>query len=275
MRALTVYADILIITNFIVDYFLLAITGRVTRRKPPLWRQLSSAFAAALYSLIIFLPLHNKAVELLLNIAVSYAVCFLCFGFESFRRFIFSGAVFLTVSFSYAGAMLAISHIFKPYGMVINNSVVYFNISPLFLIIFSVLGFLIFSLFSIIFSKRNGTAKKCFVTLAFCGIKADFNAIIDSGNSLTDPFLQSPVVILDKNKAFSVFGQMSAEKYPEKYHAIPCGTVSGKVLLDGFRCESGKIITENKTINLTHPIIAISKMPLCDCEAIVNPLDCD
>lgn len=272
---MTVYADILIITNFIVDYFLLTVTGRATKRKPPLWRQLVSAFAASLYSLVIFLPLHNKLLELLLNIAVSYAVCFLCFGFESFRRFIFSGAVFFAVAFSYAGAMLAIFYIFKPYGMVINNSVVYFNISPLFLIVFSVIGFFIFSLFSTVFSRRNTAAEKCFITLVFCGIKADFNAIIDNGNSLTDPFLQSPVIIADKNKAFSVFGQMSAEKHPERYRAIPCGTVSGEVLLDGFRCDSGKIITENKTINLTRPIIAISKTPLCDCEAIVNPADCD
>ena len=272
---MTVYADVLVITNFIVDYFLLAVTGKIIKRKARLWRQLLSSFSAALYSLIIFVPLHNKAVEFLINIAMSYTVCLLCFGFNSIKRFIFSGAVFLAVSFSYAGAMLALFYIFKPYGMVINNSVVYFNISPLFLIVFSLFAFLVFSAFTFLFGRKNRTAKDCLVTLTFSGITAGFKGIIDSGNGVKDAFIGSPVIIADKKKAFSAFGELTAEKYPQKYRLIPCKTVSGEILLEGFRCEDGKITTENSVVNLIKPVIAISKTPLCDCEAIVNPDDCD
>ena len=134
---------------------------------------------------------------------------------------------------------------------------------------------MVFTLFSSLFSRRNRNAEHCYVTLKFCDKSADFSAIIDSGNSLCDPFLSGAVIIADKDKCRREFGELGADIYPEKYRAIPCGTVSGGVLLDGFRCESGVIITEGKNYKLKSPIMAISKLPLCDCEAIVNPTDCN
>lgn len=272
---LTVYADILIITNFIVDYFLLDITGKIVRRVPSLIRSILSAFFASLTSLLIFLPEQNRFLQLIIRISASLLICFVCFGFTSLRRFLFTSAVFCAVTFCYAGAMMALWYIFKPYGMAINNSVVYFDISPLFLIVFSVAGFLIFTVISSVFTRRSHTAKTCTVTLCLGQNRADFLGFIDSGNSLSDVFLHRPVIIADRKKATAVFGDLSAQKYPERYCVLPCKTVSSNVLLDGFRCDSGQISDNNKTVKLNSPVMALSKTPLFDCEAIVNPLDFD
>ncbi len=271
---MVIYADILIVTNFIVDYFLLAITGKIMKRHPRIIRRIISSLFAALGALTIFLPEQNAVLRLLFRLSFSVLICILYFGYEGIRRLIFSSLIFLAVTTCFAGSMIALWYIFKPSGMVINNSVVYFDISPLFLIGFSVIGFLIFSLFSFLFAQNHKTAKRCSVTLTFCGKIGNFSAIIDSGNSLSDSFTGRPVIIADGKKAISYFGELSPERYREKYRAIPCGTVSGNGILDGFRCDCGKIITENKTLKLIEPILAISKTPLTDCEAIVNPLDC-
>lgn len=271
---MTVYADILVITNFIVDYFLLKITAKSVKREPKTARMLLASFAAALFSLVILLPKQNAFAEILFRVILCVGVCLICFGRMTPRRLAAASLVFFAVTFAFAGAMMAISYIFGPFGIVVNNSAVYFDISPLYLICFSVAGFLIFSLFSSLFAARSKHAKSCFVTLDFCGKKGDFAAIIDSGNSLSDPVGARAVIIADKKCAQKVFGELSPEIYAEKYRAIPCGTVSGSGLLDAYRCESGKIITEKKTFDLNRPIMAISKTPLCDCEAIVNPIDC-
>ena len=169
---------------------------------------------------------------------------------------------------------LAFWYILKPPGMVINNSVVYFDISPVFLIAFSVAGFLIFTVLSSLLSRRSKTAGKCEVTLIFRGKEARFEGVIDSGNSLTDNFTQRAVIIIDGKNAEKHFGKLDREANADRYRAVPCGTVTGTTLLDGYRCESGKIISGDKTFSLDKPVMAISKSPLCDCEAIVNPLDC-
>ena len=271
---MAVYADILIITNFIVDYFLLKITARIIKSPPKLWRSLLSSLFASFTSLIIFLPQQNAIIESALRLIASLSICLICFGYISFRRLLRAALVFFAVTFCYAGAMTAIWYIFKPYGMAINNSVVYFSVTPIFLIGFSVAGFIIFTVFSSFVARHHATAKNCLVTLVFCGKQADFTAVIDSGNSLSDTFTGRAVVIADAKKCRMAFGELSAEIYPEKYRAVPCSTVSGSSLLDGFRCDSGKITSQNKTVNLICPIMALSSAPLCDCDAIVNPLDC-
>lgn len=272
---MTVYADILILTNFIVDYFLLAVTAKITGGTPPLWRSIAAAFLAAGGTLIIFLPEQNLFVETAVRLLLSIVICLIAFGYKSIRQLIYASLTFFAVTFCYAGAMMALWYVLKPAGMAIRNSVVYFDISPVFLIAFSVLGFLVFTLFSAIFARRHKHAAPCFVTLEFCGKSADFTGIIDSGNSVSDPFSGGAVIIADAGKCRRVFGELTAENFPQRYRAVPCGTVSGNTLLDGFRCESGKIITENKTVNLKNPVMALSAAPLCDCEAVVNPKDCD
>lgn len=272
---MTIYADILIITNFITDYFLLRVTFILVKQKPPLWRQISAALFAALTTLTIFLPGQNAFLEFALRLAISLIICLIAFGYRGIRRLIYCGLTFFGVTFCYAGAIFALWYVFRPAGVVIRNSVVYFDVSPLFLIIFSAAGFILFTVFSSVFAARHKRAEHCYVTLTFCGKSADFSAIIDSGNSLSDPFSAGTVIIVDPAVCRRAFGQLSAESQPLKYRAIPCGTVSGSGLLDGFRCESGKIIFKNRALDVCAPIMAISKTPLCDCEAIVNPLDCD
>ncbi len=271
---MTVYADILVLTNFIVDYFLLKITARAVKRAPKLKRLLAASFAAALSSLAIFLPEQNFFAEMLLRAALCVLICLICFGYISPRRLAVTSLVFFTVTLCFAGGMLALSYVLKPRGAVIRNSVVYFDISPLYLICFSVVGFLFFSAFSSFIAARSKRAKTCFVTLDFCGVKGDFKAIIDSGNSLCDPIGANAVIIADKKRVQAIFGELTPEAFADRYRAVPCGTVSGAGILDGYRCERGTIITENETFSLNRPILAISRTPLCDCEAIVNPLDC-
>lgn len=272
---MTVYADILILTNFIVDYFLIAVTAKITRRKSPLWRTLSASLLAAFGTLVIFLPEQNGFTGILIRLGLSVLICFVAFGFKSVRRLIYSSLTFFAVTFCYAGAMMALWYIFRPAGMAIRNSVVYFDISPVFLIVFSVAGFLISGAVSSLLSRRNRYAAHCFVTLMFCGKQGDFSAIIDTGNSLSDPFGGGAVIIADSRKCRSAFGELTREAYPQKYRAIPCGTVQGGTVLDGFRCEEGKIITKEKTVKLKNPVIAIAAAPLCDCEAVINPADID
>lgn len=271
---MVIYADILLITNFIVDYFLLSITGNIIKQKPGILRSVLAALFASVGSLVIFLPEQNAILRFVFRLSFSFVICLIDFGYRSLKQLSLACIIFLAVTTSFAGSMLALFYIFKPSGMAINNSVVYFNISPVSLILFSVLGFLLFTALSYLLSKRAKTAQRCTVTLTFYGKKAAFNAVIDSGNSLADNFTQRAVIILDNKTVRKSFGSLTPSTYAERYRAVPCGTVSGSGILDGYRCESGAILTDNKTYKLIKPLMAISKTPLCDCEAIVNPLDC-
>ena len=105
---MVVYADILVIVNFIVDYFLLKASAAILHIKPPLLRQLSAAAIGGLSSLYIFAPDFGIFVGGIYRSAVC-AVMVLCgFGFKSTKCFLRAAGVLFLVTCGYGGIMTAV-----------------------------------------------------------------------------------------------------------------------------------------------------------------------
>ncbi len=270
-----VYLDVLIFLNTLVDYFLLLATAKITGEKPKSFRTVFSALLGGISSLYIFLPKQNTMVEFLYKTVISFLLEFICYKWSGVRKYIKNTMVFLAVSCAYGGVMFALWVIFKPAGMVINNSVVYFSISPLQLVVFSVFGYILFSVFYKIFKKNSNLAEKCTVTVKAIDKEIVLDAIIDTGNSLEDIFSDSDIIIADKSVVVSLFGNLETAivgPNSSSYRILPCNTVSGDGVLEGFRCEKANVKIEDKIIELYKPILVASKTVLNDgYNAIINP----
>ena len=266
---MVVYADILILVNFVVDYFLISIACRLLHKKPRMWRMLLSAALGGVFSLYILLPQGNFLLQTAVQIIMCMALCVAALGFESVKSFLRNTAVLFCVNFAYSGAMIAVWFVFKPHGMVINNSVVYFNISPLFLIIFSVIGYFCVLICRKLLKRNFSINVYCDVTL-FCGNnKFGVKGIVDTGNSLTDVFGASQIFIADKDVIGLVLGEQINNA--SRFRKIPCNTITGQSLLDGYRIERAQIIKDNKKYEFKNPILAVSQAPLTECQIIISP----
>ncbi len=266
---MVVYADILMLINFVVDYFLLLISCRFLNKRPRLLRLLLSAAVGGVCSLYIFLPQTNFFIQSAIHILICSILCLIALGFDSLKAFLRSVAVLFLVNFAYSGAMIAVWLIFKPYGMVINNSVVYFDISPLFLILFSVVGYFVVVLLKKVLKKPFLQNTYCEATLFCTDKKLVVSGIADTGNSLNDAFGMSQIFITDEDTVDLI---LDGEKQnPTRFRKIPCGTVAGERLLDGYRIDSAIINFNNKSYNFKNPVLAVSAAPLTDAKIIVNP----
>ncbi len=272
---MVVYADILIVLNLIVNYFLLLSVARFISSRVKTLRLLLSAAVGGVTSLYIFLPVLPPAAELLIKAATCFLMVLIGFGFNNLKAFLKGGALFFGITCGYAGIMMAVWHIFKPNGMVIKNSVVYFDISPLVLVVSTVCAYFAFVFLAAIFKRSAKTAKHCKVTFFADKRKAEVFAIVDTGNSIKDVFGKSEVIITDRSVAYELFEELELEKNKDlksRYRLVPCSTVSGGDILQGFRCDRAEVVCEKQTLNLKAPILAVSKTPLKDgYTAIVNP----
>lgn len=275
MIALIVYADVLIFLNTIVDYLLLLAAARVLGESIKTLRVVLASILGGISSLYIFLPKQNILFELLYKIVVALVLSFVCFKNNGLKQFLKSVGVFFLISCGYGGVMFALWLVFKPYGMIINNSVVYFSISPVVLVVCSVLGYFLFCFLWQVFSKSAKLAQRCNITV--CADKKSINlrAISDTGNSLQDTFGKREVIIADKQMVEKLFGTTDYSEnnsLKQRYQILPCSTVSGEGALESFRCDSAVIECENKKIVLEKPLIAVSKIGLNDdYNAIINP----
>lgn len=272
---LIVYADILIVLNLIVDYFLLLAVCKIVKCRVSLLRMLLGSVIGSVSSLYIFLPQSNFIIETLIRALVCGLMILTVFGFNSLKTFIKNSGILFLVTCGYGGIMIAIWFIFKPNGMVVNNSVVYFDISPFILITASVITYLLFVLFSAIFRKTASFAEKCEITVFADNSSINITGMVDTGNSIEDLFCSSEVIIVDKRCVKSLFGStdvLNNEQLRLRYRLMPCGTVAGGSLLEGYRCDRAVIKDAEHTIKLNKPIIAVSKVSLNDdYSAIVNP----
>lgn len=272
---LVVYADILVILNLIVDYFLLSVSAAILRVKLSVFRQLASAAVGALSSLYIFAPNLGIIIDVIFRAAVCAVMVLCAFGFRGAKRFLRAAGVLFLVTCGFGGIMSAVWSIFKPHGMTVVNSVVYFNISPAVLIGVSVITYLLFMLLKAIFSRTSELAERCEITVTAEEKSITMDAIVDTGNSIKDYLSGSEVIIADREFVKALLGSDSPDtdtRLNSRYRILPLSTVSGGGTLDGFRCDSAVISNGERTVKLEKPILAVSKTPLRDdYQAIVNP----
>ncbi|MBR5223085.1 MAG: sigma-E processing peptidase SpoIIGA [Clostridia bacterium] len=270
-----VYADVLIFLNLIINYFLLLAVSKILKKTPKTRWVVLSAFVGALSSLYIFLPQTSFLIETLFKIAVSMLMSIIAFGFKGVKAYIKSVLLLFGITVGFGGLMYAVWLTFSPNGMVINNSVVYFDISLIALIGFTVAGYIIFSVLFRIFSKNAPLAQRCDITLFVNNKNATLTAIIDTGNSIEDAFSMGEIIIVDKSVAIKLFECEDFQinlKTKSRYRMLPCMTVSGADVLEGLRCDSAEVKYKNQSITLNRPILAISKTPLPDgSNALINP----
>lgn len=270
-----VYADVLIFLNLIINYFLLLAVSKILKKTPKTKWVVLSAFVGALSSLYIFLPQTSFLIETLFKIAVSMLMSIIAFGFKGVKAYIKSVLLLFGVTVGFGGLMYAIWLTFSPNGMVINNSVVYFDISLIALIGFTVAGYIIFSILFRIFSKNATFAERCDITLFANEKSVNVTAIVDTGNSIEDAFSMGEIIIVDKSVAIKLFECDDFQinlKTKSRYRMLPCATVSGADVLEGLRCDRAEVSYKNQSITLNRPILAISKTLLPDgSDAIINP----
>ena len=130
--ALTViYVDVLLVVNFFITFLLLLITQKLAKENSKLVRLVLASFAGAAYSLVILFDELDFAVSLLGKLAAACLIVLIAFRRSGLKCFAKNTAIFFFVNFVFVGIMVGLWMIFKPAGIVINNSTVYFDVSAL------------------------------------------------------------------------------------------------------------------------------------------------
>ncbi len=242
----TVYLDVLISVNFLVDYFLLYAAGQLSASAISRVRLCIAALAGAAASCVILLP----PLPFLLNSLVTAVSCavmtLIAFGFSGWRRF---GRTMLTtaaVTVSYGGLMLALWLLVSPHGLIVNNGAVYMDIPPGLLVLVTVVCYALTSLFSGRLRRRNLIRSRCRLVIYDRGRQVSIDAIVDTGNLLTEPFSGLPVIVTEAEALGDVLpegcdsfagGTVSGQSAPPSLRVIPYSGVGGGGMMLAFRPE--------------------------------------
>ena len=189
---MTIYIDILIITNIIINYFLLLLTSNYCLYKANKKNILIASFLGGFYSLINLLPVLSFWIIFLLKLISCFFMILIIFAKKNLLKNYYC---FLIINFIFSGVMMTLWFFISPTGMNLNNGVVYFNISTPTLIISILIAYIIINIFALITKKIPIEIKDYLVEVYINNKKIKLKGFVDTGNFLCDIFSATPVVI--------------------------------------------------------------------------------
>ncbi len=265
-----IYADVLIVLNAYVDYILILSTEKIFKSNIKLHRRILGAFVGSLTSLMIFVPIKSELISISVGIVSTVIISLICFGFKSIRLMIKACVVMYLLSCTYCGIMFLLWRITQNSSIVINNNVVYFDISPLFLIISTVICYVIVTFVSKLILRRQAIST-CMLDITFGCVSVNLRGMIDTGNTLHDSLSGLPVIIIDKISGISIVGTdlNSADADTlltldlNGFRYIPCSSVAGSGCLPAFRPDS-IILCMNGEYSFISAYIAVSDSTFAD-----------
>ncbi len=256
-----VYADVLIVVNIIVNYFLLRTAAAIVSFDFKSVRFLAASVFGGAFSLIIFADELPPVLLTVIKFAFMLAMTATAFGFVSLKRFIKCCAAFFIANIAFAGLMLAGCTFVFPNSVIYKNSVVYFDMDILTLTVAAVVSYVVLSALSR--AMRNRTPPQSVYGIRICkdGQVVEGKALFDTGNSLCDSFSGRPVVIAEKSFAKALVPKGTAFEPTEMhgFRLIPYTTVGGGGALPAFPADSIEIIERSGVRKVENIYIAVTE----------------
>ena len=234
-----IYADILVLVNIYIDYFILLAVKRFLHLNPPVYRLIIAALVGGASGLMSLLPVPFWASWLLLA-AAAFGICLIAFFQKNRLAYIKSVVCFFAFSLMFSGIVIVLVQLFQINATVIGGRV-YFGISPALLIIFTVLAYVTSLLIEQIRGRKAPAATFCRVIIEGNGSAVELFTKIDTGSTLKEPFSDLPVIVAEKEAIKSILP-------PEALHfktdnpapgigirLIPYSSLGGTGLLPAFK----------------------------------------
>lgn len=272
---MVIYGDILFVWNAVIDYLLLLVSARAAGA--PLRRR-RFALGAALgggYAVAIFLPgfafLSGVAYRFL------FGLLMLLVAYGATRAFPRQGAVFLAVSCALGGGVTAIG-LLDAGPLSLGRGVVY-SVPDVKVVLLAGTGcYLLLSLVAPGMGK-HGPAQLCPVSLELMGRRLELTALLDTGNTLTDPVSGQRVAVAEGEALRGLFPPERVPTGPELRDPVSGlerlneGAWKGRFRLLSYRAvgvERGFLLavkTDCLTMNGTRregALVALSPTPVSD-----------
>ncbi len=236
----TIYIDTLLCVNMFIDYLILFAVRRILKVNSKAIRLLPASILASLCTLGIFLPFYTKVFSVFYRVFSGALITFTAYGKGSIKSFLMRLITYIGVSISFSGFIVLIWFIFKPNGVIVYNDAVYFDISPIMLIVCTLMAFISLCIYEKVKSKYHPKTRIHKVTVCYENTQYSFNSMVDTGCNLKEPFSGLPVIVAEKELIHE------NEIKSEKIRLVPYKTLSGEGMLKAFKPE--KILIDGKEI---------------------------
>lgn len=272
-----VYADLLFLVNFSMDFLGFYLTARLLHRTLSLWRGVLASALGGVYAVVVLFLTVGKIPAFLIDLAVCFALCAIAMlgRREGLRSCLRLGSLYLLISALLGGAMtLLYSQLNRIPGL--TDRVEEDGLSAWLFLGLAVASAVMTGLWGRGF-RRAASRREVELVVEHGGKRVQMRAFCDSGNLLRDPISAKPVIAVEAERMNGLVptalcraadGRALSDAVltlPEGAHSnfrlIPAKTAAGEGLLVGFLPDHVYIREDNaKEAREVSALVALTKL---------------
>lgn len=192
MAAPQVYADLTFFGNGLLDFWILALTGRASRSRPRSGRLAMAGAFGGLYSVAVLFPLLWPLAGIGGKLFASAVMVALAFWSGSARDFGRKAVFFYASAFGVAGCAYGVAGLLGSAVAGVDLRVALLISAPLEWYLAGAVGAYVAAR-----EQRRGIVP---LTIQVAGLEITLTALVDTGNLARDPFTRAPVVFIERRE---------------------------------------------------------------------------
>lgn len=198
-----VYIDSLFLLNFVVNYLLLLAAARLAGEPLARLRMAGGAALGALYAAAVFFPHMGFLIHPLCKLGA--AVVMLLVSFGGSRRLLRVSLVFFGVAAAFGGGIFALT-LLGGRGLALKNGIFYSAMDLRLILLSAALCYVVLTLVFQRTARHTAAARELVPAVITLGERrVAITALVDTGNTLTDPLTGRAVMVAEGEKLTGLF----------------------------------------------------------------------
>ena len=202
---MTIYIDVVLIENLIMNYIILLATGLIMKIKIKHIRLIIAGLIGAIYTILTYAITIEMYSNFFVKIILSILMVYVAYNPQNMKKMWKELLVFYLISFVFGGAAFALIYVIKPQEILMKNGL-FLGTYPLKTVILAaIVAFIIIIVtFKIVKSKISKKDILKDIKINIDNQQITIKAMLDTGNMLKDPLTENSVVVVEKTALYQI-----------------------------------------------------------------------
>lgn len=202
---MTIYIDVIIIENLIMNYIILYATGLISKNKISYFRIFLASSIGAIYAITEYMLKIGVYSNIIVKTLLAIIMVVVAFCPQNVKKLCKQLVLFYLTTFTFGGVATYLIYVLKPQNIIIKNGMFVGSYVLKVIFIGAIVGTII--LITAFKFANNKITKKdmfCKVKIVLNGKELILNAMVDTGNLLKEPITGSSVVVVERTSLYDI-----------------------------------------------------------------------
>ena len=200
---MTIYIDVIIVENLIMNYIILYATGTISKVKISYLRIFCSSLIGAIYAITEYTFKLNIYSNIIIKTILSVIIIYVAFNPQNIKKMCKQLIIFYVTTFTFGGIATYLIYVLKPQNIIIKNGMYVGTYVLKVIFIGAIIGTII--LFIAFKQVKNKITKKDMICkIKINGKEKTLDAMVDTGNMLKEPITGTPVAVVERTSLYDL-----------------------------------------------------------------------